>query len=109
LTASKKGELKTVGIEPDSFIRSVREALSRYGKDYAIGAVRGLAVRNMMSFTFPDPADGFYPIVKVHEMALRELEDMFYSYIQSGTESVSREDLIRRLVDQEVWNGGRTG
>ena len=89
--------------EEETFIQSVRDALSSYGKDYAIGAVRGLAVRNMLSVVLPDPVEGFYPIVKIHEMALKELEEMFYNHIQSGERSDGREQLILKLVDRKVW------
>jgi hypothetical protein len=85
------------------FIQSARDVLSQYGRDYAIGAVRGLAVRNMLSVALPEPADGFYPIVKIHEMALRELEDVFYNHVQSDERSDSREELIMKLVKQRVW------
>ena len=107
LTLLKKEGQKTVGIEPDSFIQSVRKTLSQYGRDYAIGAVRGLAVRNMMSVSFPDPSEGFYPLVKIHEMALKDLENIFYNYVQSEREDVSIEDLIIRLVDRRVWERGQ--
>lgn len=89
--------------ELERFIRSARDVLSSYGRDYALGAVRGLAVRNMISVVLPDSAEGFYPIVKVHDMALRDLEEVFYNYIQSVEESDSREELILKLVDQKVW------
>ena len=92
-----------MGNEEKAFIQSVRDALSSYGKDYAIGAVRGLAVRNMLSVDLPDPVEGFYPIVKIHEMALKELEELFYNHIQSGERSDDREQLILKLVDQRVW------
>jgi hypothetical protein len=85
------------------FIQSARDVLSQYGRDYAIGAVRGLAVRNMLSVALPEPAEGFYPIVKIHEMALRELEDVFYNHVQSDERSDSREELIMKLVKQRVW------
>lgn len=90
---------------PDSvslLIRSVREALTSYGRDYAIGAIRGLAVRNMVPVSLPGVSDGFYPIVKVHEMALGEVEDLFYGYLQdSGSED--REGVINRMVREKVW------
>ena len=89
--------------ELEKFIRAAREVLSSYGRDYALGAVRGLAVRNMISVVLPDPAEGFYPIVKVHEMALKDLEEVFYNFIQSVEGSDSREELILELVDQKVW------
>ena len=89
--------------ELDVYIQSARDVLSSYGRDYALGAVRGLAVRNMLSVVLPDSVEGFYPIVKIHDMALRDLEEVFYNYIQSVEESVSREELILKLVDQKVW------
>lgn len=92
-----------MGTETDKFIHSVRRALSSYGRDYALGAVRGLAVRNMISVSLPDPGEGFYPIVKVHEMALRELEDIFYSQVQSEDSVVHKKELILELVDKMVW------
>jgi len=92
-----------MGIDSDRFIQSVRDVLSYYGRDYAIGAVRGLAVRNMVSVLLPDPADGFYPIVKVHDMALKELEEVFYSHVQSEDTGASREELILILVERKVW------
>ena len=92
-----------MGIEHDSFVESVRDALSPYGRDYAIGAVRGLAVRNMISVVLPDPTEGFYPIVKVHEMALRDLEEIFYSFPRLDEKDGSREDLILTMVQQKVW------
>ncbi len=95
-----------MGNEHEGFIQSVRDILSEYGRDYAIGAVRGLAVRNMMSVILPEPVEGFYPIVKVHEMALRELEEVFYNQIQSDDRSDIREELIRQLVEQKVWSEG---
>jgi hypothetical protein len=86
----------------EGFIRSAREVLVPYGRDYAIGAVRGLAVRNMMSVTLPETTEGFYPIVKVHLMALKELEEIFYNYIEENqTEEVR--DLIMDLVERGVW------
>lgn len=89
--------------ELERFIRSARDVLSYYGRDYALGAVRGLAVRNMISVVLPDSVEGFYPIVKVHEMALKELEEVFYNHVQSVEGSDSREELILKLVDQKVW------
>jgi len=90
---------------PDSvshLIRSVREALTSYGRDYAIGAIHGLAVRNMVPVSLPGVSDGFYPIVKLHEMALGEVEDLFYGYLQdSGSED--REGVINRMVREKVW------
>ena len=106
LTASRREGPKPVRTDSDSFIQSVRDALSLYGRDYAIGAVRGLAVRNMMSVSLPDTTDGFYPIVKVHEMVLKDLEDIFYHHVRSGMDEVSREELIRGLIEQEVWEQG---
>jgi hypothetical protein len=99
--ALKREGPATLANELERFIRSARDALSSYGRDYAIGAVRGLAVRNMISVVLPDSAEGFYPIVKVHEMALRELEDLFYDLVQLGKNS--REELILKLVDRKVW------
>lgn len=92
-----------MGNEQEEFIQSARDVLSGYGRDYALGAVRGLAVRNMISVVLPEPAEGFYPIVKIHEMALRELEDIFYNHVQSDERSDSREELILKLVKQRVW------
>ncbi len=92
-----------MGNEHEGFIQSARDVLSPYGRDYAIGAVRGLAVRNMLSVVLPEPAEGFYPIVKVHEMALSELEEVFYNHVQSDERSESREELILILIDQKVW------
>lgn len=89
--------------EHEGFIQLARDVLYPYGRGYAIGAVRGLAVRNMMSVALPEPAEGFYPIVKVHEMALRELEEIFYNYVQSDERSDSPEALILKLVDRKVW------
>ena len=87
----------------EKLIRSARDILSSYGRDYALGAVRGLAVRNMISVVLPDSEEGFYPIVKVHEMALRDLEEVFYNYIQSVEGSDNREELILELINQKVW------
>jgi len=92
-----------LGNNPEELIQSARDVLSQYGRDYAIGAVRGLAVRNMISVVLPEPAEGFYPIVKIHEMALRELEDVFYNHVQSDERSDSREEIILKLVKQRVW------
>lgn len=92
-----------MGNNLEEFIQSARDVLSQYGRDYAIGAVRGLAVRNMISIALPEPAEGFYPIVKIHEMALRELEDVFYNHVQSDEKSDGREELILKLVKQRVW------
>jgi len=89
--------------EFELFVRSARDVLASYGRDYAMGAVRGLAVRNMISVVLPEPAEGFYPIVKVHEMALRELEELFYRYVQLVEEEGVREELILKLVDRKVW------
>jgi hypothetical protein len=90
---------------PDSMshlIRSVREVLIPYGRDYAIGAMHGLAVRNMVSVSLPSVTEGFYPIVKVHEMALGEVEELFYRHLQeSGSEA--REGIINRMVEEKVW------
>ncbi len=86
----------------DKFARSVKEVLSEYGRDYAIGAIRGLAVRNMLSVNLPDTAPEFYPIVKVHSHALEDLEELFYSYLESA-EIENREDIINKLVEERVW------
>ncbi len=92
-----------MGNEHERFVRLARDVLSPYGRDYAIGAVRGLAVRNMISIVFPEPAEGFYPIVKVHAMALKELEDVFYKHVRSSEKADNREELILKLVEQKVW------
>ena len=89
--------------ELEGFISSAHDVLSRYGRDYAIGAVRGLAVRNMISVNLPEPSDGFYPIVKVHEMVLMELEEVFYNHVQSDDSEELRGELILELVDHKVW------
>ncbi len=86
----------------DDLVRSAREILSEYGRDYAIGALRGLAVRNMMSVTLPEVTPGFYPIVKIHEIALRDLEDIFYEYLQEDGDG-DRETIIARFVADKVW------
>lgn len=103
MTVLKKGIKKTLGSEPESLIRSARVVLARYGRDYAIGAVHGLAVRNMMSVSLPESTQNFYPLVKVHEMALLELEEVFYSYIQRSGAEDDREKLILKLVEKKVW------
>jgi len=83
-------------------VRMVREALASYGRDYAIGAVRGLAVRNMIAASLPGVTEGFYPIVKVHEMALGDVEELFYGYLEdSGSED--REGIINRMIEEKVW------
>jgi hypothetical protein len=86
----------------DDLVHSAREILSEYGRDYAIGALRGLAVRNMMSVTLPEVTPGFYPIVKIHEIALRDLEDIFYEYLQEDGGG-DRETIIARFVADKVW------
>ena len=93
----------TKGIDTGSFVQSVRDVLSYYGRDYAIGAVRGLAVRNMISVKLPDPVEGFYPIDKIHMLALKDLEEMFYAVDQLDDEAGMREKLILSLVDGKVW------
>lgn len=90
-------------IDQEEFVKLARDVLAHYGRDYAIGAVRGLAVRNMVSVALPDSTEGFYPIVKVHEMALRELEEVFYNCAELDQEEGGREKLILKLVDQKVW------
>ena len=90
-------------IDQKGFVQLARDILGDYGRDYAIGAVRGLAVRNMISVALPDFAEGFYPIVKVHEMALRELEELFYGCVDLDQEEGGREKLILKLVEQKVW------
>ena len=92
-----------MGNEHEGFVRLARDVLSGYGRDYAIGAVRGLAVRNMISIVFPEPVEGFYPIVKIHEMALRELETVFYNHVLSNEADDKREELILKLVEHKVW------
>ena len=84
------------------FVRSAREVLSDYGRDYAIGAIRGLAVRNMLSVKLPDTAPEFYPIVKVHSHALEDIEELFYSYLESA-EIEDSENIINKLVEARVW------
>jgi len=86
----------------DRLIREARESLAPYGRDYAIGAIRSLAVRNMLSVPLPDTGEGFYPILKVHTIALKELEDVFYDYVELN-ESEDRGDLIMSLVYEKVW------
>jgi hypothetical protein len=87
----------------DEFVEEARSMLKEgYGRDYALGAVRGLAVRNMVEVTLPECTENFYPIVKIHEMALRELEDIFYAMIQQD-EDLSREMLVAALVEGQVW------
>ncbi|UCG37988.1 MAG: hypothetical protein JSV00_07225 [bacterium] len=85
-------------------VQAAREILSHYGRDYAIGALKGLAVRNMMSLSLPPLTPGFYPIVKVHEMALRELEEVFYGHLELAGDD-GREDLIRTLAVERIWEG----
>lgn len=92
-----------MGSEPDSLIQSARAVLARHGRDYAIGAVHGLAVRNMMSVSLPESTQNFYPLVKVHEMALQDLEEVFYSHIQHAGAEDDREKLILKLVEKKVW------
>lgn len=88
----------------DGFAQSVRVILAEYGRDYALGAVRGLATRNMISVDLPATSPEFYPIVKVHAHALEDLEKIFYSYLESA-ETVEREDIINKLVEARVWEG----
>ncbi|MEE8547423.1 MAG: hypothetical protein V3S63_04890 [bacterium] len=88
--------------EFDKFVHSVREVLSDYGRDYAIGAIRGLAVRNMLSVKLPATTPEFYPIVKVHSHALEDLEELFYSYLESA-EIENSENIINKLVEERVW------
>jgi len=87
----------------DDFVRRCRDVLEPYGKNYSIGAVRGLAVRHMMSVRLPEPEEGFYPIVKVHDLALRDLEEVFYRHVRSDDMDDRREELIQCLVDRKVW------
>jgi hypothetical protein len=103
LTGSRWKVLKILKNEHDGFIRSVREVLLPYGRDYALGAVRGLAVRNMISVDLPETSDGFYPIVKIHEMALKDLEEVFYSQVQMEEMEVMREALVLKMVHHKVW------
>lgn len=91
-----------MGADRDRFISAARETLAPYGRDYAIGAIRTLAVRNMISVHLPDPVDGFYPIVKVHIMAVKELEDVFYDYLELN-ETEDRGDIIMNLVKEKIW------
>lgn len=91
-----------MGAEHDRFIIAARETLAPYGRDYAIGAIRSLAVRNMISVPLPDTGEGFYPILKIHTIALKELEDVFYNYIEIN-ELENRGDLIMSLVYEKVW------
>lgn len=86
----------------DELVRSAREVLSEYGRDYAIGALHGLAVRNMISAALPEVTPGFYPIVKVHELALGELEEVFYGYLQEDGDG-DREAIIARFVADKIW------
>ena len=89
----------------NELVDSVREILAEYGRDYAIGAIHGLAVRNMVSVKLPEVTSGFYPIVKVHEMALTELEELFYGYLQAhdAHEDGDRAEIITRFVAENVW------
>jgi len=86
----------------DDLLDSVRSILAEYGRDYAIGAIHGLAVRNMVSVKLPEVTQNFYPIVKVHEMAITELEEIFYGYLQAH-EDGDREEIISRFVAEKVW------
>lgn len=88
-----------------ALVESVREILAEYGRDYAIGAVHGLAVRNMVSVKLPEVTSGFYPIVKVHEMAITELEEVFYGYLDAHDAhgDGDREEIITRFVAEKVW------
>ena len=92
-----------MGNDLEEFVCRCRDVLSPYGRNYAIGAVRGLAVRNMMSVRLPEPDEGFYPIVKVHDLALRDLEEVFYSHVQYDDKGDRREELISSLVERRVW------
>jgi hypothetical protein len=85
----------------------MREILAEYGRDYSIGAIHGLAVRNMVSVKLPEVTPGFYPILKVHEMAIKELEEVFYGYLEvygdnDGGDN-DRAGIIARLVAEKVW------
>ncbi len=86
----------------DELVRSAREVLSEYGQDYAIRALHGLAVRNMVSVTLPEVTPGFYPIVKVHELALTDLEEIFYGYLQEDGDG-DREAIIAHFVAKKIW------
>jgi len=86
----------------EELVRKARETLSCYGRDYSIGVVRSLAVRNMVQLELPELSDNFFPIVKVHEMALLDLEDVFYAYLQeSGNED--RDAVLRLMVEARIW------
>jgi len=83
-------------------IGSAREIMEGYGRDYSIGAVRSLARRNMVEVVLPPVTEGFYPIVKVHEMAVNELEEVFYLFLQMN-DSATPEGLLHELVKMKVW------
>lgn len=83
-------------------VTAVRGLLAEYGRDYALGAIKGLAVRNMVSVSLPESSLEFYPIVRVHALALEELENTFYSYLEN-TETDDRESVIRKLAEERVW------
>lgn len=83
-------------------VAQAREIMNGYGRDYAIGALKGLAVRNMVSVDLPASSPGFYPIVKVHAMALKDLEEAFYGHL-AADETMTAADVIRCLVAQRIW------
>jgi len=80
----------------------VRNRLAEYGQDYALGAIRGLAIRNMVSVSLPEPSPDFYPIVRVHALALEELENIFYSFLED-TGIDDRESIIQKMIEERVW------
>ena len=86
----------------NKLIFQVREALSGYGRDYSIGALQGLARRNMVQLGLPELSENFFPIVKIHEMALMELEEIFYGHIQESGD-VDRESIIRLMAEEKIW------
>jgi hypothetical protein len=98
-------------------VATVRGILTEYGRDYSIGAIHGLAVRNMVSVKLPEVTPGFYPIVKIHEMAITELEEVFYGFLEvygdkdggdndGGYNALGdkiRAEIISLLVAEKVW------
>ncbi|NOY87219.1 MAG: hypothetical protein GXP52_07975 [Deltaproteobacteria bacterium] len=86
----------------EELIRNAREVLSYYGRDYSIGAVRGLATRNMVRLDLPELSENFFPIVKVHEMALMDLEEIFYAYLQDSGDG-DRDAILRLMVEEKIW------
>ena len=76
----------------------VGELDKEFGRNYILRALKVIANRQMLFLDIPEPSPDFLPILKVLEIVINEIEEVFYKILEQDISEENSKKIFSELI-----------